>query len=142
LSSRPRFSQVVGFSSESPIVSHSPISVAVHAIANAAGGAGPAGGNSPSPLAYASGAQFNAQWNACVTDQARAILEQEAITRSPIQEVQLTAMVKINLRLQATVGQLVGQVQAATIAAQAAGNVDRFRSAAPPSTETRSRAGM
>jgi hypothetical protein len=40
-------------------------------------------------------------------------------------------MVKINLRLQATVGQLAGQVQAATVAAQAAGNVDCFRPAAP-----------
>jgi hypothetical protein len=85
LSSRPRFSQVVGSSFESSIVSRSPISVAVHAMANAAGGAGPAGGNfPPPPLAYASGAQFNVQWNACVTDQARAALEQEAITRSPI----------------------------------------------------------
>jgi hypothetical protein len=102
-------------------------------MANAAGGAGPAGGNPPSPpLAYTSGAQFNAQWNACVTDQARAALEQEAITRSPIQDVQFAAMVKINLRLQATVGQLAGQVQAATVAAQAAKNVDCFRPAAPP----------
>jgi hypothetical protein len=50
-------------------------------------------------------------------------LEQEAITRSPIQDVQFAAMVKINLRLQATVGQLAGQVQAAKVAAQAAGNV-------------------
>jgi hypothetical protein len=69
-SSRPRFSQVVGSSSESSIVPHSPISVAVHAMANAAGGAGPAGGNPPPPLAYASRAQFNAQWDACVTYQA------------------------------------------------------------------------
>jgi hypothetical protein len=41
-------------------------------------------------------------------------------------------MVKINMRLQGTVGQLAGQVAAATAAAQAAGNVDRFRLAAPP----------
>jgi hypothetical protein len=74
-------------------------------MANAAGGAGPAGGNPPPPLAYASGAQFNAQWDAYVTDQACAALEQEAITRSsPIQDVQFAAMVKINLRLQAMVG--------------------------------------
>jgi hypothetical protein len=73
-------------------------------MANAAGGAGPAGKNPPPPLAYASGAQFNAQWNACVTDRARAALNQEAITRSPIQDVQFAAMVKVNLRLQATVG--------------------------------------
>jgi hypothetical protein len=58
---------------------------------------------------------------------ARAALEQEGITRSPVQDVQFAAMVKINLRLQAMVGQLAGQVQAATVAAQAAGNVDRFR---------------
>jgi hypothetical protein len=101
LSSRPRFFQIVGSSSKSPIVPRSPISVAVHAMANAAGGAGPAGGNPPPPpLAYASGAQFDVQCDACVTDQARAALEQEAITRSPIQDVQFAAMVKINLRLQ------------------------------------------
>jgi hypothetical protein len=98
LSSRPRFFQVVGFSSESSIVSRSPISVVFHAMANAASGAGPAGGNPPPPLAYASGVQFNAQWNACVTDQACAALEQEASTRSPIQDVQFAAMFKINLR--------------------------------------------
>jgi hypothetical protein len=75
LSLRPSVSQVVDSSLESPIVPRSPISVAVHAMANAAGGAGPAGGNPPPPsLAYASGAQFNAQWDACVTDQARAAL--------------------------------------------------------------------
>jgi hypothetical protein len=143
LSLRPRFSQVVGSSSESPIVPRSPISVAVHAMANAnaAGGTGPAGENPPPPLAYASGAQFNAQWDACVTDQARAALEQEAITRSPIQDVQFAAMVKINLRLQATVGQLAGQVQAATFAAQAAGNVDRFRPAAPPKYGNKKQSG-
>jgi hypothetical protein len=78
---------------QSPIVPRSPILVAVHAMANAAGGAGPAGGNPPPPpLAYASGAQFNAQWDACVTDQARAALEQEAITRSPIQDVQFARL--------------------------------------------------
>jgi hypothetical protein len=46
-------------------------------------------------------------------------------------------MVKVNLRLLATVGQLAGQVQAATVAAQAAGNVDRFRPAAPPKYENK-----
>ena len=110
-------------------------------MANAAGGAVPAGGNPLPPLAYASGAQFNAQWNACITDQARAALEQEAISRSPIQDVQFAAMVKINLRLQATVGQLAGQVQAATVAAQAAGNVDRFRPAAPPKYGNKKQSG-
>jgi hypothetical protein len=96
-----------------------------------AGGAQPAGANPPPPLAYATRAQFNAQWDACVTDQARAALEQEAIGRSPLQDVQFAAMVKIHLRLQVTVSQLAGQVQAATAAAQAAGNVDCFRPAAP-----------
>jgi hypothetical protein len=139
---RPRFSQVVGSSLKSPIVPRSPISVAVHAMANAADDAGPAGRNSPPlPLAYASGAQFNAQWNACVTDQARAALEQEAITRSPIQDVQFAAMVKINLRLQATGGQLAGHVQAAMVAAQAAGNVDPFRPAAPPKYGNKKQSG-
>jgi hypothetical protein len=123
LSSRPRFSQVVSnSSSESPVVPPSPVSIAIRAMANAAGGAGPACANPPPPLACASGAQFNAQWDACI--QARAALEQEAISRSPIQDVQFAAMVKINLRLQATVGQLAGQVQAAKAAAQAARNVD------------------
>jgi hypothetical protein len=137
LSSRPRFSQVVGSSSESPEVPPSPISVAACAMANAS----QAGGNPPPPLAYASRAQFNTLWNAAVTDQARAALEQEAITRSPIQDVQFVAMVKINLRLQGTVGQLAGQVAAATAAAQAAGNVDRFRPAAPPKYGNKKQSG-
>jgi hypothetical protein len=68
-------------------------------------------------------------------------LEREAITRSPIQDVQFAAMVKINLRLQATVGQLAGQVQAATVAAQAARNVDRFRPAAPPKYGNKKQSG-
>jgi hypothetical protein len=110
-------------------------------MAHAAGGAGPADANPPSPLAYASGAQFNVHWDACVTDQACAALEQEAISRSPIQDVQFAAMVKINLRLQATVGQLAGQVQAATAAAQAAGNVDCFRPAAPPKNGNKKQSG-
>jgi hypothetical protein len=77
LSARPRFFQVVGSSSESPVVPPSPILVAACAMANAgqAGGAQPVGGNPPPPLAYASGAQFNTLWNAAVTDQARAALE-------------------------------------------------------------------
>jgi hypothetical protein len=142
LSLRPRFSQVVGSSLESPIVPRSPISAAVHAMANAAGGAGVAGGNPPPPpLAYDSGAQFNARWDDCATDQAGAALEQEAITRSPIQDVQFAAMVKINLWLHATVGQLSGQVQAATIAVQAAGNVDHFRPAAPPKYGNKKQSG-
>jgi hypothetical protein len=61
-------------------------------------------------------------------------LEQEALTssQSPIQDVQIAAMLKINQRLTATVGQLSGQVNAAHAVAQAAGNVDRFGPAAPP----------
>jgi hypothetical protein len=68
LSSRPRFSQVVGSSLESPVVSLSPVSVTVRAMANAAGGAGVAGGNPPPPLVYASRAQFDVQWDVCATD--------------------------------------------------------------------------
>jgi hypothetical protein len=63
-----------------------------------------------------------------------------------VAEVQIAAMVKINLRLQATVGALTGQVGAVQAAAAAAnqaaanaqavattaGNTDRFRPAAPP----------
>jgi hypothetical protein len=86
-------------------------------LAAAMANAGQAGGAPipPPPLAYATGAQFNALWDAAVTDQARAALEQEAITRSPLQDVQIAAMLKINLRLQAqvTVGQLAGQVTTA-----------------------------
>ena len=58
-------------------------------------------------------------------------MEQEAIA-SPFQDVQVAAMLKINQRLTATVGQLTNQVQAAHAVAHAAGNVDRFRPAAPP----------
>jgi hypothetical protein len=63
-----------------------------------------------------------------------------------VAEVQIAAMVKINLRLQTTVGALTGQVGAVQAAAAAAnqaaanvhavatavGNTDRFRPAAPP----------
>jgi hypothetical protein len=118
VSSRPRFSQVVGSSSDTPVAPPSPVSIATCAVmANAA----QAGGAPvpPPPLAYATGAQFNALWDAAVTDQARAALEQEAITRSPLQDVQIAAMLKINLRLQAQVGRLAGQVTAAQAAAQA-----------------------
>jgi hypothetical protein len=105
--------------------------------------AGQAGGAQPPPplLAYASAAQFNALWDAAVTDQARKALEQEALTRSPIQDVQFAAMLKVNLRLEATVGQLAGQVTAAQAAAQAAGNVDRFRPAAPPKYGNKKQSG-
>jgi hypothetical protein len=73
-------------------------------------------------------------------------LEQPAFSRSPVREVQVAAMVKYNMRLQATVGRLAGQGgQAQAAAAQAnvaaanaqavataAGNADRFRPAASP----------
>jgi hypothetical protein len=111
-----------------------------------AGGAQPGDGAQQQPLAYNTAAQFLGMWNNCATDVARHNLEQQAITRSPVAEVQLAAMVKINLRLQATVGVLTGQVGAAQAAAAAAnqaavnaqavataaGNADRFRLAAPP----------
>jgi hypothetical protein len=57
-------------------------------------------------------------WNNCATDVARQHLEQQAISRSPVAEVQMAAMVKINLRLQATVGALTGQVGAAQAASK------------------------
>jgi hypothetical protein len=84
-----------------------------------AGGAQP-GGGAQQPLAYNTAAQFLAMWNNCATNVARQNLEQQAITRSPVAEVQVAAMVKINLRLQATVGTLTGQVGAAQAAAAAA----------------------
>jgi hypothetical protein len=110
-----------------------------------AGDAQPGGGAQQQPLAYKTAAQFLGMWNNCATDVARQNLEQQAITRSPVAEVQLAAMVKINLRLQTTVGALTGQVGAAQAAAAAAnqaavnaqavataaGNADRFRPAAP-----------
>ena len=112
LSSRPRFSQVVGESVEIPI--RTPSSLAVAALA-AMANPPPAGGNPAQPganppqqappLAYQTGAQFRAQWDACQTDQARNALEQEAIA-SPFQDVQVAAMLKINQRLTATDGQL------------------------------------
>jgi hypothetical protein len=103
-------------------------------------------GGAQAPLAYNNAAQFLAAWNASPSDQARDNLEQEAINRSPAQDVQFAAMLKINLRLQAVVGQLTnqvntaqGQVAAANVsarqaqaAAQGGANVDRFRPAAPP----------
>jgi hypothetical protein len=103
-------------------------------------------GGAQAPLAYNNAAQFLAAWNTSPSDQVRDNLEQEAITRSPAQDVQFAAMLKINLRLQAVVGRLTNQVNAAQgqvaaanviarqaqAAAQGAANVDRFRPAAPP----------
>jgi hypothetical protein len=110
------------------------------------GGAQHGGGTQEQPLAYNTAAQFLGMWNNCATDVARQNLEQQAISGSPVAEVQVAAMVKINLRLQATVGALTGQVGAAQAAAAAAnqaaanaqavataaGNTDRFRPATPP----------
>jgi hypothetical protein len=197
LSTRPRFSQVVGSSSETPIVP--PSLVATEAVSQAehpvysraviaawvamnapAGGRGQnaqnqgqdaqqqvpqdgggqqdgngdgQGGNrngqdggAQAPLAYNNAAQFLAAWNTSPSDQARDNLEQEAINRSPAQDVQFAAMLKIDMRLQAVVGLLTNQVNAAQgqvaaanviarqaqVADQGAANVDRFRPAAPP----------
>jgi hypothetical protein len=97
-------------------------------------------------LPYNNAAGFLVAWNTAPSDQARDNLEQEAVNRSPAQDVQFAAMLKITLRMQATVGQLTnrvtqaqGQVAAANVlarqaqaAAQGAANVDRFRPSAPP----------
>lgn len=158
LSSRPRFTQVVRSSSEAmspPRVSGPPGSPRRSPSRSdgdgeddggGLGGAPPGGGAQQQPLAYNTAAEFLGMWNNCATDVARQNLEQQAISRSPVVEVQLAAMVKMNLRLQATVGTLTGQVGAAQAVAAAAnqaaanaqavataaGNVDRFRPAAPP----------
>jgi hypothetical protein len=108
-------------------------------------GAGGAQQGGP-PLAYNTAAQFIAMWNNCATDVARQNLEQQAIARSSVAEVQMAAMVKANVRHQPTIGTLTGQVRAAQAAATAvnqaavnahavataAENADRFRPAAPP----------
>jgi hypothetical protein len=108
-------------------------------------GDGQGGGGQP-PLAYQNAAQFLAAWNAAPSDQAKDILEQQAVCWSPSQDVQFAAMLKINLRMQALVVQLntkvnqtQGQVAAANTlarhaqaAAHSAANMDRFRPAAPP----------
>jgi hypothetical protein len=65
-------------------------------------GDGQGGGRQP-PLTYHNAAQFLAAWNAAPSDQAKDNLEQEAISRSPAQDVQFAAMLKINLRMQALV---------------------------------------
>jgi hypothetical protein len=162
LSTRPRFSQVVGSSSESPIVPHRRISVEAVSLANhpvwspavieawaamnppvGGGGQNAQGGDGQGGH---QGDEFLAAWNTAPSDQAKDNLEQEAINCSPAQDVQFAAMMKINLRLQATVGQLTNrvaqaqcQVAAANVlarqaqtAAHGVANVDHFRPAAPP----------
>jgi hypothetical protein len=97
-------------------------------------------------LAYQNAAQFLATWNAAPSDEAKDNLEQEAVSRSPAQDVQFAARLLINLQMQALVvrlnskvNQAQGQVAAANTlawqaqaAAHSAANVDRFRLAAPP----------
>jgi hypothetical protein len=75
-------------------------------LAGGLGGAQPGGGALQPPLAYNTAAQFLGMWNNCATDVARQHLEQQAISRSQVAEVQIAAMVKINLRLQMTVGRV------------------------------------
>jgi hypothetical protein len=96
-------------------------------------------------LAYNNAAQFLAACNTAPSDQDKDNLEQKAIICSPAQDVQFAAMMKINQRLQATVGHLttrVNQAQSrvaaanvlarqAQAAAHGAANVDCFRPAAP-----------
>jgi hypothetical protein len=100
-------------------------------------------GGGQAPLAYNNAAQFLAAWNTAPTDQAEDNLEQEAISRSPAQDVHVAAMMKINLRMQALVVQSNTRLKAKVAAANAlarqaqaaahgAANVDRFRPAAPP----------
>jgi hypothetical protein len=139
LSTRPRFSQVVGSSSESSIVPSSRVALEATSLANypafslaavaawaamsdqaegqnqggqrdgqggpqgdggGGNGDGQSGGGQP-PLAYHNAAHFFAAWNAAPSDQAKDNLEQEAVSRSPAQDVQVAAMLKINLRMQA-----------------------------------------
>jgi hypothetical protein len=158
LSTRPCFLQVVGSSSESPIVPPTRVALEPTSLANypalnpatvaawaamsdqAEGqnqegqrdgqggpqgdgggeiGDGQGGGGQP-PLAYHNAAQFLAAWNAAPSDQAKDNLEEEAISRSPAQDVQYAAMLKINLRMQALVVQLntrVNQAQGQVAAA-------------------------
>jgi hypothetical protein len=110
-------------------------------------GAGDAqqGGAQQHPLAYNTAAQFCQMWDNCATNVARQNLEQQALTRSQVGEVQFAAMLKYNVRLHATIGALTGQVGAnqaaathanvvaanAQAVARAAENADRFRLAAP-----------
>jgi hypothetical protein len=184
LSTRSCFSQVVGSSSESPIVPPSRVALEATSLANhpafspaavaawvatidqaegqnqggqrdgqggpqgdggRGNGDGQGGGEQP-PLAYHNAAQFLAARNAAPSHQAKDNLEQEAISRSPAQDVQLAAMLKINLRMQALVVQLntkvnqaEGQVAAAnTLARQAqaaahnAANVNRVQACSTP----------
>jgi hypothetical protein len=88
-------------------------------------------GGGQAPLAYNNAARFLAAWNAAPSDQAKDNLEQEAgISRSPAQDVQFAAMMKINLRLQATVGQLTNRVNAAQGQVAAANVIARQAQAA------------
>jgi hypothetical protein len=73
-------------------------------------------------LAYQNAAQFFAAWNAALeSDEVTDNLVQEAVSRSPAQDVQFAAiMLKINLRMQSLVIQLntkVNQAQGQVAAA-------------------------
>jgi hypothetical protein len=105
--------------SPSPSRSHSP-SGSHHSDGDGGGLGSGLGGAQQHPLAYNTAAQVLNMWNNCATDVARQNLEQQAISRSPVVKVQMAAMVKSNVRLQATVGALTGQVGAAQAAAAAA----------------------
>jgi hypothetical protein len=183
LSSRPRFSQVVGSSLEMPVVSPSPIVVASSLLANRRvvgnaaaermatnppGGGGPVGGGpapdaglaggvpsgagggggggAPPPLLpYTTAAQFVNMWDNTPTDVGRQNLEQIVVARGT-PEVHLAAMAKYILRLQTLITRMASQAAGAKpaaaalananaanaqVVAQAAGNANRFRPAAP-----------
>jgi hypothetical protein len=132
LSTRPRFSQVVGSSSKSPIVPPSRVAFEATSLANypalnpavaawaamsdqaegqnQGGQRDGQGGGGQSSLAYHNASQFLAAWNAALSDQARDNLEQEAMSRSPAQDVQFAVMLKMNLQMQALVVQLSTRV--------------------------------
>jgi hypothetical protein len=101
LSKQPRFTQVVGSSSADMATRPPPRPPAPAA---------------PPPLAYNTAEQFYQMWDGAA-DAGRQALEQQAMARSPVQEVQMAAMLKYNVRLQATIGTLTGQVGAAQAAA-------------------------
>jgi hypothetical protein len=82
-------------------------------------------GGGQAPLAYMNAAQFFAAWTNAPTDQAKDNLEQEAINRSPAQNVQFAAMMKINLRMHALVVQLNTKVNQAQGQVVAANNIAR-----------------
>jgi hypothetical protein len=85
---------------------------------NGGNGNGQGDGGGQPPLAYQNAADFFAALDAAPSDHNKNNLEQEAVSRSPAQDVQFAAMLKINLRMQALVVQLNTRVN------QAQGQVD------------------